>query len=99
MTKPDTKPGSTAAQARQSSATAPSAAGTSPVPVGPPATNWQDLKVGSVVVAFENRDDGWWEAVVTAISGDNLTLRWRDYSSQPAIVRSRSQIAFMAPAK
>ena len=64
-----------------------------------PVASWQDLRVVSVVVAFEKSDDGWWEAVVTAINGDNLTLRWRDYASQPAVVRSRSQIAFMASAK
>jgi hypothetical protein len=99
MTKSETKTGSSSGQSRQAVATVPSATGTAPIPIGTPAAGWQDIKVGSVVVAFENSDDGWWEAVVTAINGDNLTLRWRDYSTQPAVVRSRSQIAFMASAK
>jgi hypothetical protein len=99
MTKPETKTGSSSGQSRPAVATVPSATGATPIPIGTPAASWQDVKVGSVVVAFENSEDGWWEAVVTAINGDNLTLRWRDYSSQPAIVRPRSQIAFMASTK
>jgi len=70
-------------------ATAPSKA-----PTGDP---WADLKVGDKVIALESPNDGWWPAVVTAISKDanNLTLRWLD-SKQPPVVRKRRAVALLS---
>ena len=52
-----------------------------------------------MVVAHENMEDGWFEAVVLSIAGDALSLRWRDYPKQPTFTRHRSKIAFMAADK
>lgn len=54
------------------------------------------LFVGSVVIAPEKdpAEDGWWPAVVVAISkdGKNLTLKWRDHKLPPFHMK-RSEIA------
>jgi hypothetical protein len=49
---------------------------------------WDDINVGSEVIAFESSEDGWWEAIVTEINGEMLTLRWRDYPRQPMAARA-----------
>jgi hypothetical protein len=70
----------------------------SQVPVDP---LWAALTVNMVVLAPEQTDqgapEGWWEAVITAIHGDVLTLRFRDYSRQPLVHRKRDEIAIMYP--
>ena len=60
---------------------------------------WDDIKVGSEVIAFESAEDGWWEAIVTEITGEMLTLRWRDYPRQPMVARRRHQVALRFPGK
>ena len=60
---------------------------------------WDDIKVGSEVIAFESAEDGWWEAIVTEINGEMLTLRWRDYPRQPMVARRRHQVALRFPGK
>ena len=57
------------------------------------AANLADLKVGSVVLAPQAPLQGWWEAVVVKISGDLLTLRWRDFPKEPQVARRRKQLA------
>ena len=99
MSKTESKPSSSTSPSRTGPASPHGSASTAQVAVGSPARTWQDLKVGSVVVAHENMEDGWFEAVVLSIAGDALTLRWRDYPKQPTITRHRSQIAFMAADK
>ena len=37
----------------------------------------------------------WWEAVVVAVKGETITLRWRDFPEEPTIKRKRNQIAFL----
>ena len=56
---------------------------------------WDDLAPGHVVVALESAADGWWEAVVTKRDGDILTLRYRDYPSQPEFVRPITAVALL----
>ncbi|HEV7437167.1 MAG TPA: hypothetical protein VGO22_20230 [Pseudorhizobium sp.] len=61
-------------------------------------SDWSKIKVGSVVVACESKDEGWWVALVTQISGEDLyTLRWRDFPGQPVIVRKRKHVALLHP--
>ena len=55
----------------------------------PRPASWQAIKVGSLVIAHESPDDGWWEAIVVAIEKDQLVLRWRDYARQPCVRRGR----------
>lgn len=59
-----------------------------PVPVPPPPVMpatapdpWAAIKVGSVVLASDTRDDGWWEATVVRLeqNGATLRLKWRDF--------------------
>jgi hypothetical protein len=50
-------------------------------------------------VAFEDADEGWYEAIVAEATGDMLTLRWRDYPRQRPVVRHRNRLGLLhAPA-
>ncbi|HLZ02658.1 MAG TPA: hypothetical protein VKR55_10970, partial [Bradyrhizobium sp.] len=40
--------------------------------------NWQEIGLGDLVVANQDRWEGWYEAIVVEANGDMLTLRWRD---------------------
>jgi hypothetical protein len=74
-----------------------SAAENAPNPNPPPKT-WADIQVGSLVIAQEASEEwGWWEAVVTEVHGDLLTLRFRDYPKQSAIKRNRKALALLFP--
>ena len=42
-------------------------------------------------------EDGWFEALVIAVNGDMLTLRWRDYPHERTVVRRRTQLALLPP--
>lgn len=62
------------------------------------ATDWSKVKTGSLIVAWESEDDGWWLAVVVKVNSDDLfTLRWRDYPDMPTVVRKRKHIALLHP--
>jgi hypothetical protein len=60
---------------------------------------WLELKIGSVVVAPEKNpsEDGHWPCVITAIKGDQLTLRWIDNPKQKPVTMPRSAVAILAP--
>jgi hypothetical protein len=61
--------------------------------------DWDHIEVGDLVIAQEaDPEDGWWETVVTAKNGDMLTLRWRNWPRQKAIVRHRLNLARLCPA-
>jgi hypothetical protein len=67
------------------------------------ATLWATIKVGSVVLAFENADPklpGWYDCVVLAIDKDNETLkvRWRDYPGFRPFTVKRSAVGLARPA-
>ncbi len=47
--------------------------------------SWDDIRIGSLVIAQESRIDGWWEALVVAVDKDQLVLRWRDYPRDPCL--------------
>ena len=57
--------------------------------------SWAEIQVGSLVLAHEGLKEGWWEAVVTEMRGDVLTLRWRDYPDLAAIARNRKEVALL----
>jgi hypothetical protein len=60
--------------------------------------DWSAIKVGSVVLASESREDGWWEAkVVEAKPNDVFILRWSDYPDLEPFVRHRERLALMFP--
>jgi hypothetical protein len=58
---------------------------------------WDDIDVGHLVIAYENSEDGWWEAIVVDKNKDMLTLRWRDYPKQATVLRHRSAVALLKP--
>lgn len=57
--------------------------------------NWRDIRVGHLVIAQATKAEGWWEAIVTDIKRDILTLRWRDYPKVPVFARHRSTVALL----
>lgn len=71
-------------------------------PIIPPGIDlpkdWGAIKVGSVVLASESRDDGWWEAKVTEVKPNNVfILAWVDYPNYEPFVRHRECLALMYP--
>jgi hypothetical protein len=59
--------------------------------------NWREIGVGDLVVANQDRDEGWYEAIVVEANGDMLTLRWRDYPRERRIVRHRLRLGLLYP--
>jgi hypothetical protein len=70
-------------------------ASTAPAPRLP--AGWDQIGHGSLVLATLSLDDGWWEAVVERVEGPVLTLKWRDYPSEPRITRRIEQLALLHP--
>ena len=59
---------------------------------------WSKVTIGSLVIAPEDdREDGWWEAIVVDKRGDTLTLRWRDYPKLALITRKLKDVALLHP--
>ena len=59
---------------------------------------WSKITIGSLVIAPEDdRDDGWWEAIVVDRRGNTLTLRWRDFPKLPLITRKLKDLALLHP--
>lgn len=59
--------------------------------------SWDEIAPGHLVIAHENPDDGWWEAIVVGTEGDMLTLQFRDFPSLPKFVRHRLSVALIKP--
>jgi hypothetical protein len=57
--------------------------------------DWDDISVGHLVIARDDADAGWWEAIVTDRAGDTLTMRWRDYPGHPKFVQHRTAVALL----
>ncbi|GJE57734.1 hypothetical protein [Methylobacterium thuringiense] len=58
-----------------------------------------EIGLGSLVLAHEGVDDGWWEAEVIGMNGRVFSLRWRDYPQQGTILRQPGELALMPPGK
>jgi hypothetical protein len=74
-------------------------AGTADPPNGNPnlPRTWHEIGLGALVVAQEDPEDGWYEAIVIAVNGDMLTLRWRDHPRQRRLVRHRLRVGLLYP--
>ena len=59
--------------------------------------SWDEIEIGSLVLATTGIEDGWWEAIIESIDGDILTCRWRDYPTEPNVLRGRNELALLAP--
>ena len=53
------------------------------------------VKVGTVVLASDNKDDGWWEAVVVRVeqNGATLRLKWRDFTDLGEFSKPLTRVA------
>ncbi|GJD96235.1 hypothetical protein [Methylobacterium iners] len=66
--------------------------------VGAPIPQGRDeIGLGSIVLAQESPDGGWWEAEVIGLNGRVFSLRWRDYPTQPTILRKAGELALLPP--
>lgn len=66
------------------------------VPEGTRPTDWSKITVGSLVLAVDDPDDGWFEALVVEVRDrDMFRLRWRDYPDELLFTRHRSRLALM----
>jgi hypothetical protein len=63
---------------------------------GLPAT-WDGIDVGHLVIARDDENAGWWEAIVVAKDGDMLTLKWRDYPKQAQVRLHAAAVALLKP--
>jgi len=104
MTKPTDHNAKAAASPAPSQTKSTAVNGAKATPAATPATSkvpaplpksWAEIQVGSLVLAHEGLEEGWWEAVVTEMHGDVLTLRWRDYPDLAAIARNRNEVALL----
>ena len=57
--------------------------------------SWDEIQVGSLVIAQESLEEGWWEAIVVAVENEHLLLRWRDYPRLPCVRRGRREVALL----
>ncbi|WP_246694670.1 hypothetical protein [Methylobacterium sp. WL6] len=60
-------------------------------------TEREQIGLGSIVLAQEGPDEGWWEAEVIGCNGRVFSMRWRDYPLEPSISRPVSQLALLPP--
>ncbi len=58
---------------------------------------WDQIGIGSVVLATVGVEDGWWEAVVLGVNGGACTLKWRDFPRERTFVRRRTELALLPP--
>jgi hypothetical protein len=59
--------------------------------------DWQGIGVGDLVLAQEDREDGWYDFIVVEVANDMFTLRWRDYPRSRKIVRHRLRLGLLYP--
>jgi hypothetical protein len=57
--------------------------------------DWDEIGIGSLVLATVGVKDGWWESIVIGVNGDSFTLKWRDFPRDPVFVRSRTEVALL----
>lgn len=69
----------------------------SPNPVPSKPNDWDDIKVGSLVLAWDRPNEGWYEAVVINVVDGACRLKWLDYPELKPIMRRREQLALMHP--
>ena len=59
---------------------------------------WSNIEIGTVVLAAQPElyGPGWWEGIVVAINGDDLTLRWLETEDKP-FTATRRNVALRHP--
>src|SRR3954465_299158 len=56
---------------------------------------FDEIAPGHLVIAQEDLETGWWEAIVLERDADTLTLRYRDYPRLPKFQRARTAVALL----
>ena len=56
-----------------------------------------EIGLGSIVLAHESPEDGWWEAEVIGVNGPVLALRWVGWPTSPTILRPADKLALLPP--
>src|SRR5215210_327924 len=85
--------GAASDQAKASEPAAPPPAPTPTVSHRP--RTWDEIGIGSLVLATIGVEDGWWESVVLGVNGEMFTLKWRDFPGMRTFVRRRSELALL----
>jgi len=88
--------GNGATAAPDSSGTASSGGGAPNAPQRP--QDWDEIGIGSLVLAHEGPEDGWWESIGIGVNGESLSLKWRDWPRYPVFVRRRTDLALLPAA-
>ena len=64
--------------------------------VGSPVPRDRDeIGLGSLVLAHEGPEDGWWEAEVIGMNGRVFSMRWRDFPEQGTFLRQPDELALI----
>lgn len=60
---------------------------------------WSELRVGSIVLASDSKEDGWFECVVMAVESSGLTLRlrWQDFPGYPYFTKPVTRVGLPPP--
>ena len=84
------------AAADPAKASEPAAPPPAPAPtVSPRPRTWDEIGIGSMVLATVGVEEGWWESVVLGVNGEMLTLKWRDFPGMRTFVRRRTELALL----
>jgi len=61
------------------------------------STDWNGLAADHLVLAPYSKEkrDGYYEAIVVAVKGDDLTLKWRDIRGLPNFKRGKTAVALL----
>jgi hypothetical protein len=69
----------------------------SPNPLPTRPTDWEDIKVGSLVLAWDRECEAWYEVVViNEIDGDMVRVKSRIYPKEPPVTVRRGDLALKA---
>jgi hypothetical protein len=63
--------------------------------ISPRPEDWDEIGIGSLVLATVGVEDGWWESVVLGVNGEMFTLKWRDFPRERTFVRRRTELALL----
>ncbi len=63
--------------------------------VSPWPESWDEISIGSLVLATTGIGDGWWESLVLGVNGEMFTLKWRDFPRERTFVRRRTELALL----
>ena len=61
---------------------------------------WSEFAVGSTVLARDDENESWFEAVIVSIADDDpnvLRLRWRDYPGERQFAMHRGRVGAIGP--